>query len=298
MFNPYGASGNVVGMFFNDDGVGFPGAHGELLFSPTGQARIDLFYDGSKHTIATAPYRGGPKQWFDVRLDNHRGAVSVWVDGALVFGDVSTFPVDDGFVGLLTHWSPGRFDDVWWDNNPHPTLVAKFAEPLDEQTWKTTGTWDTSGGTLNSTAVDASDLALSTCACWSTDAVIRARLLNQFGASGNLVGVVYNYADAVVAPDKPDYYEVVFSSTGIAQLNKVLNGVRTHVARGTHTVPKNTWFNVVILRRGTTTTVKLNGSTIFNNVQQGELGAGKVGLVTHWSKGQFDNVIVRDDPIR
>ena len=269
-----------------------------MVFSPTGQARIDLFYDGARHTVATTSYRGGPKKWFDVRLDNMGSDVSVWVDGALVFANVSTYPVPDGAAGLLTHWSPGRFDDVWWDNNPHPMFVAKFAEPVQEPFWQTQGTWDTSGGTLNSTAVGASDLALYQCACWSTGSIIRARLLNQFGAAGNLVGVVYNYADAVVAPDKPDYYEVVFSSTGIAQMNKVLNGVRTRVASSTHTVPKNTWFDVQIVRRGTTTTVKVNGTAIFENVQQRELGGGKVGLVTHYSKGRFDNVVVRDNPFR
>jgi hypothetical protein len=90
----------------------------------------------------------------------------------------------------------------------------------------------------------------------------------------------------------------VFSTTGIARINKVLNGVRTLVASSTHNVPRNVWFNVQILRRGTTTTVKVNGTTIFDNVQQGELGAGNVGVVTHWSKGRFDNVVVRDDPVR
>jgi hypothetical protein len=297
MYNPYGASGNLVGLFFNNDGVGFPGAHGELVLSPTGVARLDLFYDGARRTIATAPYNGGPREWFDVRLDNTGGSLFVWVDGALVFDDIDVSPVQDGSVGLLTHWSPGKFDDVWYDNTHHPVLSAKFSEPLMES-WSTSGAWNTSGSTLNSTAVGASDLALYNCSCWSTDSLIRARLLNQYGASGNLVGVVYNYVDAGVSPDQPDYYEVVFSSTGIARINKVLNGVRTLVASGSHNVPRNVWFDVEILRRGTTTTVKVNGTTIFNNVQQGELGAGKVGVVTHWSKGRFDNVVVRDNPLR
>jgi hypothetical protein len=109
---------------------------------------------------------------------------------------------------------------------------------------------------------------------------------------------VYNYIGAGVSPDKADYYEVVFSPTGIARINKVLNGVRSLVASSTHNVPRNVWFDVAVLRRGTTTTVKVNGTTLFNNVQQGELGSGNVGVVTHWSKGQFDNVVVRDDPLR
>lgn len=298
MFNPYAASGNLVGFFFNDGGVASPDGHGEILFSPTGVARIDLFYDGARHTIATAPYRGAPKKWFDVRLDNDLSAMNVWVDGELVFGNVQTPPVGDGSVGLLTHWSPGKFDDVRWDNNLHPTLVESFAQPIAARNWTTTGTWDTGGSTLNSSAVGKDDFALYQCRCWNTDAVIRGRLLNQYGASGNLVGLVYNYVDAGPSADAADYNEVVFSSTGLAQLNTVLNGVRTQVASGIHSVPRNTWFDVEVLRKGTTTTVKVNGATIFDRVEQGKLGTGKVGAVTHWSKGQFDNLIIRDDPPR
>jgi hypothetical protein len=297
MFNPYGGSGNLVGLYFNDGGVAFPDSHAELVFSPTGVARIDLFYDGARHTIATAPYKGGFKRWFDVRLDNQANGVVVWVNGAIVFEHVDTGPVYDGSVGLLTHWSPGKFDDLWYDNKRYQTLSERFSEPLTGS-WATNGAWNTNGGTLNSSAVGANDLAIQQCPCWGTDAVIRARLLNQYGATGNLVGLVYSYQDAGVSPDKPDYYEVVFSMAGIARINKVLNGVRTLVATSTHTVPPNVWFNVEVLRRGTTTTVKVNGATIFDKVQQGELGAGKVGVVTHWSKGRFDNVVVRDDPLR
>ena len=297
MFNPYGGSGNLVGFFFNDGGVAFPDAYGEIVFSPRGQARIDLFYDGARHTIATAPYNGAPKKWFDVRLDNAPGAFNVWVDGELVFGNVNTFPALDGSVGLLTHWAPGKFDDVWWDNDLHPTLVQSFAQPITAPSWVTNGTWETSGGTLSSTGIGKDDFAIYQCSCWSTNAVIRARLLNQFGASGNLVGVVYNYVDAGPS-DAADYNEVVFSTTGVAQLNTVINGVRTRVATGVHSVPRNTWFNVQVIHKGTTTTVKVNDATIFDHVEQSKLGTGKVGVVTHWSKGQFDDVIVRDDPAR
>jgi len=300
MFDQYGASGNVVGLFFNDNGdFTPPGSYGEVIFSPTGVARIDLFYDGTRHTIATAPFSGGgAKKWFDVRLDADLSSISVWVNGNLVFGHIDTFPVLEGGVGLLTHWAPGKFDDVSWDNNAYPLLIEKFDAPISAPNWVTTGTWTTSGGTVGSSAIGSADMAIYQCRCWNTDAVIRGRLLNQWGNPGNLVGLVYNYVDAGPAPDKADYNEVVFSSTGIASLNTVVNGVRTVVATGTHTVPKNTWFNVEVLRRGTTTTVKVNGKTIFDHVQQAQLGTGKVGVVTHFSKGRFDNVIVRDDPLR
>jgi hypothetical protein len=294
MLNPYGGSGNLVGMYFHEDGVALPHSHGELLFSPTGVARIDLFYDGSRHTIATAPYDARRSTWFDVRLDAGIGSVSVAVDGVTIFDRVTTDPVLDGSAGLITHWAPGRFDDVWWDNDPPPSLAARFDEPLST-TWLTTGAWNTTGGTLNSTAVGPTDIVASSCACWATDYTYRARLLNQYGASGNLVGLIYNYQQADLAPDLPDYFEVVFSTTGLAFLNKVINGVRTRVASGTHNVPRNAWFDVEVTRVGTTTTVKVNGVTIFNRVPQGELGHGRAGVVTHWTKGRFDDLSVADN---
>jgi hypothetical protein len=300
MFNPYGGPGNLVGLYFNDNGAGFPGAHGEVVFSPTGVARIDLFYDGARHTIATAPYNGRPKTWFDVRMDNFQGGARfglfVWVDGVLIFENVDTFPLYDGGVGLLTHWSPAKFDDVWWDNNQRTLpLSEKFEEPLSDD-FGISGTWDTNGGTLNATSVGVSNIATLQC-CWNTDMAYRGRLLNQYGASGNLVGLVYNYQHPVGSQDAPDYYEVVFAATGQAYLNKVINGVRSRVATRTHNVPRNVWFDVEIVRRNITTTVKVNGTTIFDRVPQGELGYGEVGVVTHWSKARFDDLSI-ESPLR
>jgi hypothetical protein len=301
MFNPYVGSGNLVGLYFNEHSANeLPGSlasRGELLFSPTGVARIDLFYDGARHTIATAPYNGRPKTWFDVRMDNQQGpGLSVWVDGVLIFENIDPFPLYDGAAGLITHWSPAKFDDVWWDNNRLTVpLHEKFEKPLPDG-FGISGTWDTTGGTLNATSVGVSDIATLQC-CWNTDMAYRGRLLNQYGASGNLVGLIYNYQQPVGSQDAPDYYEVVFATTGQAYLNKVINGVRTRVAMATHNVPRNVWFDVEIVRRSITTTVKVNGTSIFDKVRQGELGHGAVGVVTHWSKARFDDLST-ESPLR
>jgi hypothetical protein len=63
-------------------------------------------------------------------------------------------------------------------------------------------------------------------------------------------------------------------------------------------VPRNTWFDVEVLRSGINTTVLLNGSPLFTDVSQGELGKGDVGVVTHWSHGRFDDLRVEDFVIR
>ena len=66
---------------------------------------------------------------------------------------------------------------------------------------------------------------------------------------GNLVGLVYNYQDHQLYAG--DYFEIVFSPTGTAQINKFIQGVRYPVASRSHTIPRNTWFDVQVIRTST-----------------------------------------------
>ena len=317
MLNPYGASGNLVGMFFNDS----PAGRGEILFSPTGVAQIRLIRNGAIQTIATKAYSGRRNVWFDVRTDVNSNRINVAVDGTTIFKDVSTAEVTEGRGGFVTHWAPGKFDDVWYENrNTFKALSQTFAGALPSR-WIVSGAWNTSGGTLNSTSAGTSDFVTTNCGCWEADFSYRARLLNQYGASGNLVGLVYNYQQLPARQNDPrpylglyngDYYEVVFSPTGQAYMNKVINGVRYRVATAAHNVPRNVWFNVEVLRQSEAglslgfgaaklsfdTTVKVNGVTVFDRVPQTELSYGDVGVITHWAKGRFDNLSVTDAPRR
>jgi hypothetical protein len=293
MFNPYGGAGNLVGIIFHHEG---PRDHAEVVFSPTGVAQLKRILGNTKQTLATATYAGRPGTWFDVKFEVVAlNMISVSVDGKQVFDAVSTGDKIAGLVGLTTHWSPGRFDDVWFDKGVFAPLSETFANP-PPSSWVRSGQWNTAGGTLNSTAIGVADIVATRCACWNTDFRYGARLLNQFGASGNLVGLVYNYQSGGLYAG--DYYEVVFSPTGIARLNKVIQGTRYVVANSTHGVPRNVWFDVEVVRSGDSTTVLVNGNTIFDDVTQGELGAGDVGVVTHWSQGRFDDLTVEEFVIR
>jgi hypothetical protein len=305
MLNPYRGSGNLVGIYFHES-IEPPyeqPSWGEVVFSPKGVASLNLYYEGAKHTLATAPYGGAQNKWFDVRVDAWLGSVSVSVNGVALFRDVSTDPLIAGNAGLITHWSPGKFDDVWYDNTSafYP-LSTTFEDSVPDQ-WLLSGTWTTGDGTLSNNSPGQSDVAATACACWKTDFSYRARLLNQYGASGNLVGLVYNYQRLpfVRGDQKPyvglyngDYYEVVFAPTGTAYLNKVINGARYRVASASHSVPRNVWFDVEVLRNGTSTTVKVNGVTLFDKVPQAELGHGDVGVIAHWAKARFDDLEVRE----
>jgi hypothetical protein len=294
MFNPYGGPGNLVGVVFHHEGSR---DYDEVVFSPTGVAQVNRVFGHTKQRLATASYAGLPRTWFDVKFELvSLNAISVSVDGRPLFDQVSTGDKMSGRFGLITHWAPGRFDDVWWDRGfVFAPLSQTFANP-PPSSWVRSGTWDTTGGTLNGTAIDATDIVATQCGCWNTDFRYRARLLNQFGASGNLVGLVYNYqTNGLYAGD---YYEVVFSPTGIARLNKIIQGTRYLVASAKHNVPRNVWFDVEVVRSTLSTSVFVNGTRIFDSVSQGQLGAGDVGVITHWARGRFDDLTVEEFVIR
>jgi hypothetical protein len=321
MSNPYANSGNLVGIVFNyrdtDD-------YSELVFSPTGTAKINSVENGVRSTLASIPYDGRRNTWFDVALtmeccispDVNLMAITVAVNGERLFERVVTDPPlsSSGRLGLITHWAPGKFDDVWFGYGAFldPCRPAFGTEiPLGMIRG---GTWNTIGGTLNNTSAGVADSIVipygyqvggSLCEMginWEgTDSIYRARLLNQYGASGNLVGLIYGYQGQTMRHgylDLDDYYEVVFSPTGLAYLNKIIQGVRYRVASGTHTIGRNVSFDVEVMRIGINTTVKVNGAIVFNNVPQGELAGGTVGVVTHWAKGSFGDLTLSGDIVR
>ena len=128
--------------------------------------------------------------------------------------------------------------------------------------------------------------------CLGSDLVYRARLLNEYGASGNLVGLIYNYQDADSGLNAGDYYEVAFSARGSVMVRRFIQGVVYTQATTSINLPRSTWFDVEVMRRGFSTSVKVNGTTVIGNVTQAQLGPGRVGVITHWSKGRFDDLSV------
>ena len=305
LLNGYGAAGNLVGIVFNymDSGQQYT----EVVFSPTGVVKLNRFENGDVRTIATASYDGRRNVAFEVALENHPNHFAVIVDGVRLFEDVLIFDVNpsqfpEGGVGLITHWAPGRFDNVEFDHDFfHPCRIDFGAAPLFDVL---SGTWTVEGGTLNSTAAGQTDFVDLLCLGHrvgedaGTNAVYSARLLNQYGASGNLVGLLYNMQRSPTTLFAGDYFEVVFSPTGVVQMNKFIQGVIYPVRTGTHNVPRNTFFDVQVIRSGIFTTIKVNGATVLENVRQGELRGGHVGAVTHWAKGRFDEVSVSEHVVR
>jgi hypothetical protein len=286
MLNPYGGSGNLIGIVFNYQTVQYT----EVVFSPTGVVKLNRFENGAAHTIATASYPGARNVGFNVTVENGSDHFAVVVNGTRLFTNVDIFDVNpnqvpDGGVGLITHWTPGRFDNVEFKQGFFTPCSITFSEQPQVPWQVVSGTWNANGGTLNNTSIDASSIVQLPC---GSQGIIKARLRNEFGASGNLVGLIYNYQafDWLAG----DHYEVTFSPTGVVQLNKFIQGVRYPVQTGTYSVPRNTWFDVQLIHDSGSTMVTVNGATVIAIAFQAELQGGFLGVVSHWSKGHFDTV--------
>lgn len=287
MLNPYGASGNLVGLAWN-------GGKNEVVFSPEGEARINVRDANGTRTVATAPIPRQRNQWFEVEIDvchfcfDTEWGATVKLNGAAIFDGLTGenyFPdgSPQGEVGLVTHWSPGRFADVEFRLTPFPQRYAQYFDVPPSEVMIRRGTWDGTGGALNSRAIRHTDIATLPTGT-DADFVYRARMVNPYGASGNSVGLITNY------DMEGDYYETVFTATGQVYANKVLRGSVTRQATGSHNVPPTRWFDVEVRRVGTLSEVNVNGRTVLANVPQGQLRGGVIGAVTHWSPGRFDEI--------
>ena len=288
MLNPYGGPGNLIGILFDARAAD---NYQEVVFSPTGVAQVRHVNAGTIEVLKSVPHTIPRNVWFEVTLTVEAFRISANLNGHLLFThELELLTTTPSALALVTHWTPGRFDDFKFGyERPVPELLQTFNSPLGEGEVRS-GTWNTQRGTLNNVSAGVSDIVLPGLIGARTNYRYKGRLLNQYGASGNLVGLVFSYDSA------EDYLEAVFSPTGQAYLNLTMEGTRYRLATGTHTVPRNVGFDVEILRKGTTATVTVNGKPTFQNVQVGQLGRGRLGVVSHWAKGRFDNLSTKEVP--
>jgi hypothetical protein len=299
MRNPYVGAGNLIGITWQDD---FPQSFVEVVFSPRGLARINSVQNGRRMVLAEAPYAGGgPNKWFEVEVAGN-GDISnpsghVKVNGVTVFDQLPRADLRGANIGFVTHWVQGAmFDDVrasqllfrpFSANMNDGRLPRVFNSPTSE--------WRVQDGTLNSFGVRANETAGLDVFHDIADTNFRARMVNHYANAGNLVGLTYAYR----GPE--DYFEVVFSPTGVARLNRVLKGQTTSVATASYSGGgQHQWFDVQLIQRVVQrqlrTTVKVNGVTVFNEVPQPDAGGAQFGLVAHWAIANFDDISVTEVP--
>jgi hypothetical protein len=299
MRNPYGGSGNLIGVTWQSDS---PQHFIEVVFSPRGQARIQSVENGRPTVLAEAAYAGGgPNRWFEVEVAGNGDFSGVGghvkVNGVTVFDPLPRSDLRGANIGFVTHWVQGAmFDDV----RASPLFFRPFSANMDDGRLprafgSATSEWRVQDGTINSFGVRANETASLDIFHDIADTEFRARVVNHYANAGNLVGLAYAYR----GPE--DYYEVVFSPTGIARLNRVLKGQTTNVATASYSGGgQHQWFAVSLVQRVVQhqlrTTVKVNGVTVFNEVPQPDAGGALFGLVAHWANANFDNLSVTEVP--
>ena len=199
----------------------------------------------------------------------------------------------EGAPSLITHWSPARFDDVRAAQNFFRPFLENFEsdEPLR---FLSPRTWTLSDGAMNnSTIVPASRATVQDHRDWRdlADLELRARMINRFVSSGNLVGFTYGERG-------PVYYEAVFSPTGVAHLRKVVRDVPIPIATAQYEGGEpGQWFDAQLLQIGDRTTVKVNGAMVFDNVPQPDAVGGGLGFVAHWTNASVDDVSFTQIPV-
>lgn len=304
LFNPYGAEGNLVGLLWNYKRFDY----NEVVFTPTGLAMVNRVTAGNRATVATARIPILKRKWFEAEVEvedlpDGQWAVSIRLDGKPLFTRLQGEAVlpggfHEGYVGLVTHWSPGQFDNVKFRVGGFaPTYVQHFdTQPRDVSV--ASGVWETSSGTLQSTALGKNDIALlptgsasaasgiagSEIYTYTPSSVYRARLSIAQNAANSSVGLITNYSG------NGEYYETIFTAAGDVLINKVLQGATVRQAQAHHGVEPNTWFDVELRRVGTKTTLYVNGAKLLADVPQGQLAAGRVGLITHSAQASYDRV--------
>jgi hypothetical protein len=282
--NPYGNRGNLVGVYFD-------GGSKEVLFSRTGFVRLDYVNpDGTRTTLAAAAIPKLSSDWFEVVVASGVYA-DVYLNGKPVLSYVFGPGVSFYDVGLVTHWSPGEFDLVDFNDAfmPVPYVEPFNAQPPTAQI--VSGTWATTGGTYNSTAggsADISTLLYSPSQPYapepSMDFTYRARILTPPASAQQSVGLVTHYSNG-------EYYEVLLTGAGQIIATKHVQGTIRGLASGTYTAAPNTWVTLELRCISNKTSVYVNGSKRVSGVLQGQLRGGRAGVITHSTPSKFDDVV-------
>jgi hypothetical protein len=283
LYTVHGATGNRVGIVFNyQDSSNFY----ELLFNATGGVFLNKVIAGTRTLVQGGTFPApGNGTWFDVEIVRSGPNTSITASGLHVL-TVAQTELGAGKIGVACRFNTCRYDDVAVAPN-----AATYSENFDDnqaQNWSTVNNTFTAvdGYYRNNEGGFETILSVYDGATWNTDFTYNASLYTVHGATGNRVGVVFNYQDS------SNFYELLFNATGDVFLNKVIGGTRTLVQGDTFPAPGNgTWFDVEVVRSGSNTSVTANGQHVLT-VAQTELGAGKIGVACRFNTCRYDDVSV------
>ncbi|HEX6682328.1 MAG TPA: hypothetical protein VF062_06010 [Candidatus Limnocylindrales bacterium] len=179
------------------------------------------------------------------------------------------------------------------------TIVVAFAATADAATlfsddfndgnangWTTSGgSWSVSSGTYNQSGSSADAKAQAGSLSW-TGTTVQARVRpNSFGgSSARAVGV------AARAQSMSSFYSLVLTPTSV----QIRRGVTTLVSASLG-VTTSTFYTLRLEAYGSTLRGFVNGNLLVST-SDGSFASGRIGLVSSYTAGSFDDVVVTDVP--
>lgn len=286
LMNPAAGAETRVGVVYNYQD---PANYYELVFSPAGVAQVRRVIAGAVSVVFQATYsEGGPGRWLNAELYANGTKMRLVVNGNSIASGLQQRELPKGRLGLVAHGTTAKFDTVSIDMPTDQPQKETFNDGRAQEFTFDTNHWKIEDGVLkNFTVLQTNKVAFAKHASWfgQTDSV-RVRLRNPYGARGNLVGVFLSGGRE----------EVVFSRTGFVRLDSIGdNGTATTLASAAIPKLSTDWFEVIV-DSGVTTEVFLNGARVLAYDPQAGPGnqTGDIGVVTHWSPGEFDLIDFND----
>ena len=126
---------------------------------------------------------------------------------------------------------------------------------------------------------------------WATDFTYSLQMYSDLGTTtSHKVGVVFNFVDEM------NYFEVSIDMLGNVELSQVSGGVRPPqpLATAHSAIPvKDTWFDVAIVRTGTSKVkVRIGNEDVLAYDQLPGAPQGYIGVLSQFNWGRFDDVKV------
>lgn len=269
-----------------------------------------LLSDGAGNTVAaikkrvdntviqigsTVPYQVSENTWYTLKFEVSGTTLTGYVNGTPVITRTDS-AFSSGTAGLNTWRASADFDDVVATPAGAASSYEENFNDGQAQGWSTVvGTWGVSSGVYAQTGNHYPDIAVYDGRLWQTDFTYSAKLYTSWSASGNRLGLVYNYEDA------DNYCYVLVNADGLVEMKRVTSGgtpvvVDSDTYPGGSGVLDDEWFDLSVVRSGNSTTVLLNGMPILSNVSQSGLGAGKIGLISRFNaSAKFDDIFATDN---
>ncbi|WP_430784194.1 pectate lyase family protein [Actinoplanes sp. G11-F43] len=147
------------------------------------------------------------------------------------------------------------------------------------------GTWSITGAAYQQSSVSAQARALAGTGSW-TDYTVQARVRPlAFGAADRTAGI------AARAQSTSQYYTLVLTGSGSAQLQRVSGGTATTLATAAVGAGTGVWRTLALTVQGGTLTGRVDGNPVVTATDS-TFGSGRIGLVTAYASAAFDDVTV------